>query len=414
MIRPGIPYNEAERLRKLHELDILESLNEQVYDDLAKLASRICNMPIALICLIDEDRKWFKSNQGLEICESPRDLSFCAHAILDDSLFIVEDATKDERFFDNPIVVNSPFVHFYAGAPLIIDDDIRLGTLCVIDIKPNRLSVEQKVSLKALARQVVSQFELRLKVKLLTALDHAKDEFITMISHELRTPLTSIVGSLSMLATIEKDSIDEQMGTLIDISFRNSLRLNRIVSDIIDVSKLDSGKMHFKRESIDLLEVVNTSIKLNAEYCRQQGCKIILTEKTRNFSTIVTGDEQRILQVLNNLLSNAAKFSYQNTDIEIFLSCTTDEIRVAIKNYGDGISQKNQQYVFEKFRQIGDYASYKQDGTGLGLNICKKIIELHQGSIEYESIPKKYTSFFFCLPVLSDSNNMDQKNAHCP
>lgn len=156
-----IPRNEARRLQVLWQYEVLDSVPEAVFDDLTELAAHICEAPIALISLVDEKRQWFKSKFGTNLSETPRDLSFCAHAILQSGLFIVADATKDPRFAHNPLVVSGPKIRFYAGAPLITPDGQALGTLCVLDKKPRTLSAHQKKALRLLARHVMTQLELR-------------------------------------------------------------------------------------------------------------------------------------------------------------------------------------------------------------------------------------------------------------
>lgn len=167
--------HEAKRLKVLWQYDVLDTVPEEVFDDLTELAARICEAPIALISLVDEDRQWFKSKVGVTLNETSRDVSFCAHAIKQQELFIIPDATKDLRFASNPLVVSDPKIRFYAGAPLITPDGQALGTLCVIDKVPRELRVEQQHALRVLARHVMTQLELRRHAKDLAAAHKARE-----------------------------------------------------------------------------------------------------------------------------------------------------------------------------------------------------------------------------------------------
>lgn len=153
--------DDSSRLRTLRKYRILDTEPERAFDDLTLLASHICGAPIALITLVDEDRQWFKSRVGVEVRETPLDVSFCAHAIRQPDLFIVPDALDDERFRDNPLVRADPHIRFYAGAPLVARDGLALGTLCVIDRRPRTLTDDQRDALSALRRQAQAQLELR-------------------------------------------------------------------------------------------------------------------------------------------------------------------------------------------------------------------------------------------------------------
>ncbi|HET6225203.1 MAG TPA: GAF domain-containing protein, partial [Bacteroidia bacterium] len=158
-----IPENEAERLKALAKYNILDSLPEEEFDRLTKLASIICGVPIALISLIEKERQWFKSNIGMNSNETKREDSFCQYAIIGTDTLQVNDATKDHRFVNNPFVTGDPDIRFYAGHPLIDPDGYALGTLCVIDKKVRQLTAEQEEALTLIAKEVVSQIVARQK-----------------------------------------------------------------------------------------------------------------------------------------------------------------------------------------------------------------------------------------------------------
>ena len=151
-----IPANEQARLAELLRYEILDSAREAEFDGLTRLAAELCDSPIALISLVDAERQWFKSQVGLDVQETPRKLAFCAHSILGEGILEVEDASKDPRFADNALVTGEPDIRFYAGAPLRSSEGFALGTVCVIDRVPRRLSAAQRDGLAAIGRQVMS------------------------------------------------------------------------------------------------------------------------------------------------------------------------------------------------------------------------------------------------------------------
>ena len=160
-MKPPLPENERARLETLRQYEILDTDPEESFNDLTRLAAYICNTPIALISLIDENRQWFKSRVGLSEKETSRDVSFCAHAILQDGPSIVRDALDDKRFRTNPMVTADPHIRFYAGSPLMSPEGFKIGTLCVIDRIPRDLTPEQIAALKILGNQIITQLDMR-------------------------------------------------------------------------------------------------------------------------------------------------------------------------------------------------------------------------------------------------------------
>jgi len=402
MISGKIPINEAKRLDKLRSLNILDTLEEEAYDDLTFLAAQICQTPISLVSLVDDSRQWFKSHHGLEARETPREQAFCGHAINQDHVLIVENAALDYRFKDNPLVTGPPKIKFYAGAPLILEDNIRVGTLCVIDTQSRVLTEEQIQSLKALSRQAIAQLNLRLKLKEMRALDKAKDEFLSVVSHELRTPVTSLYGSLKILEH-ESNNIAKSVRPMVDIAVRNSEQLLKLVNDILDLATMEAGKLNVVNSTIDLLDVAKNSLELNQAYISKFGCEAELIIPEGEASTLVIGDKQRLLQVATNLISNAAKFSNRKGKIIVCLKVECGFVEFSVTDFGVGIALEDQEKLFKKFQQFSFDKNQQQQGTGLGLNITKHILEAHHSLIEFESLPGERTKFFFKMPLLDIS-----------
>jgi diguanylate cyclase (GGDEF)-like protein len=157
MQKPGTPINEGIRIEALRSSGLLDSPAEERFDRITRMASKMFNVPISLVSLVDTNRQWFKSCIGLPVLETPRDISFCGHAILGENVFVIPDTAEDERFADNPLVVNDPLIRFYAGCPLTLNNGLKLGTLCIIDRNPRSFDQDDQDLLTDLATMVINE-----------------------------------------------------------------------------------------------------------------------------------------------------------------------------------------------------------------------------------------------------------------
>jgi PAS domain S-box-containing protein len=239
MIPAKEPINELERVAALHQCNILDTKPEKGFDDITQLAAQICQTPIALVSLIDKERQWFKSKVGIETLETPKKIAFCAHAILQDGIFIISDTLTDERFRDNPLVTGAPHIRFYAGVPIKTAEGFPIGTLCVIDLKPRELNQEQILALKSLASQVRYIIETRrsiTKIGRLSLLSNSKEKrsrFLTKFA--LWTGIAaSLIVALGGISYLNLTKLQETNATF--LQQRKILeRINRPLNHVRDL-----------------------------------------------------------------------------------------------------------------------------------------------------------------------------------
>ena len=227
-------------------------------------------------------------------------------------------------------------------------------------------------------------------------IDRMKNEFISTVSHELRTPLTSIRGSLGLVAGGVAGAIPPQAKTMIDIAHKNSERLVRLINDILDIEKIESGKMVFDLKPQELMPLVEQAIEANHAYAEQFGVTIVLRHAKPG--AMVNVDADRLTQVLTNLLSNAAKFSPRNAPVEVAVSRRDGALRVAVTDHGPGIPAEFHDRIFQKFAQADSSDTRQKGGTGLGLSISKAIVERLGGQIGFTTALGGGTTFYVDLP----------------
>ena len=227
-------------------------------------------------------------------------------------------------------------------------------------------------------------------------IDSLKNEFVSTVSHELRTPLTAIYGSIKLVSSGTLGDIPSKAKDTLDIALRNSERLNLIVSDILDVEKLERGKMVFDLKPQEITKLVKESIDVNSHYGNEFQIQYLLSSDSA--PAMVNVDADRFVQVMSNLLSNAAKFSPPNSTVEISISKQQGNVRVAVQDKGVGIDEKLRPMIFQKFSQVDSTDKRHSGGTGLGLAISKGFVEKMGGKIGFTSSIGKGSIFYFDLP----------------
>lgn len=545
-----LPENEKERMEAVLAYNLLDTPEEADFNALAELVAYICQTPIALISLMDNDRQWYKAKVGMSETEMPRKHTFCQYALHEKVVMVVPDSKLDPRFKDFPVVLNEPSIRFYAGLPLTSPEGFNIGTMCVVDHQPRQLSEEQYKALGTIANQVMAQMELRkrnhqLKLeldksyqrelsktkvrletaeskikrlyraiekssatmefdrkgfivnvndKLLKLLNYAKEEligqhrsllipkeeqlnpdvfweqliqgqfysgrikrmgkhgdpvwlhasytpitgaqdqvkgvlviaqdinkemqaeqqlllakdiaekavfakdsFLANMSHEIRTPMNAIIGFNELLRktqlSIEQRDYVEAMNTAGE-------NLMVIINDILDLSKIESGKLQFEKSLFSPAETIQSVYDILKVKSREKGLRLAL-DLAEDLPTQLLGDGHRLYQVLVNLVGNAIKFTEVGEVLvkAVWLNDRAQSVlQVMVRDTGIGIPDDKMVLIFDRFTQADGDITRKFGGTGLGLNISKKLVELQGGSIAVESEPGIGTEFKIELP----------------
>jgi len=231
-----------------------------------------------------------------------------------------------------------------------------------------------------------------------TLLDRAKNEFISTVSHELRTPLTSIKGSLGLLKSGVAGDLPDKLKSMLNIAYENSDRLVMLINDILDMEKIDAGKMTYDMQPLVVVTLLKDAIAANQGYGAEHN--VDFSCPNCGDDVMLQGDKGRLMQVMSNLMSNAAKFSPDGAPVELSVARSNGDVRVAVRDYGPGIPLEFQDSLFKKFTQADASDVRQKGGTGLGLSITKAIVEAHGGTIGFESEVGEGSTFYFTLPLL--------------
>ena len=387
---------EEQRIATLKQFEILDTPPEESFDAIVKLTASICETPICLISLVDEARQWFKAKVGLEADQTPREIAFCPHTIQGTDILTVPDALADDRFRDNPLVVNDPNIRFYAGMPLITSEGFAIGTLCVIDRAPREGLIEhQRQSLRLLAREVVLQLELRRTINELNqarnTLHSANVEleaFGAAVAHDLRAPLRHIDGFAAMLA----EQLPNDLSTYgaVDRIRGACAQAQNIIDALLALSRV--SKAAARRRALNISDMMR-------ELCDE----LSSLEPHRRFqftiepNMVVQADAALARILLTNLLSNAIKFARTRPVTQIVFSrrATPSGQEYSLRDNGIGFDANTPLLPARPF--VRRHAASEFEGVGLGLTIVQRIVTLHGGALRAESSPDGGAVFYFTL-----------------
>jgi len=394
-----LPSNEAARLAALYELHVLDTPPEKDFDDIVALASTVCGVPMSLVSLIDIDRQWFKAKIGTDLTETARDLSFGAHAILGSDLLVVPDTRQDPRFADHPTVTPSDGVRFYAGAPLITSDGFALGTLCVIDNTPRQLDVEQQQALRALARQVTAQLELRRYATALAnttarlqELERRKDDLAGLVGGELRAPLRLMRSYLTDLGNtgLHNPELADLVGRATAAHVRG---LRDLLDHLTSMSEVGHGTDSLHMRQIDLTRLTQRAVEAVRPIAATK--QIWILNQAGGPSLPIIADPVRLEQVLMHLLFAAVKYTPPGgrvrvgTEIESGPTVRLDDIDMP-----GGLRPDLFPHLY--YGAIANAADVP--GEDRGLSVAKRVLDAHHATVALSDRPGDGTSLHVVFP----------------
>jgi len=391
-------FQEGRRLASLRGYSILDTPVEQVFDELTRLASQICETPVALITLLDEDRQWFKSTIGTEVKQTIKEIAFCAHTIVEPKQkMMVKDLRMDNRFSANPLVTGDPNVVFYAGVSLVTEDGYPLGTLCVLDMEPKELNEMQLFALEVLAKQVMTQLEMRKKIadqqkaneSLLEAHTFIQ-KFASTVAHDLKNPLSSLRLSSQLLEKHLEARGDQKALKMIGMNISATENMISIVEEMLEYSR-DPAKLLSNLQVIATDELLD---KIQSMITVPDNVNIEIIPKGH---TLVSS-KVALEQIFLNLLTNAIRYSDKGKSlIRITVKETVSHYMFLVKDNGIGIPEHRLDDIFQKNITLDVTDRFNQKGSGLGLSTVKLLVEKLQGNIKVESEPGVGSCFIFTI-----------------
>jgi signal transduction histidine kinase len=385
--------NEVERLQALRSYGILDTPIEPAFDDITRIASYVCQTPISVVNLIDEGRQWFKSEIGLGVRETPLESSICAHAILEHSFLEVPDTTLDKRFERNPLVMGAPHLRFYAGALLRTPDGLPLGTVCVLDHAPRKLTQDQRDVLAALARQVMSQMELRRALLLSDRLQRNITRMMAVAGHDLKQPLQVMILAVDRIRGKLSDPKDqERVRYALDAGMHMAEELDRLA----ETSVLDAGLGAPKIISFPVNDVFDSIVNNWRLHAEAKQLQLVVTRS----SARIASDPTMLRAIVGNLVGNAIKYTPRG---RVLVGCRKrgKSLSIEILDTGTGIPADQLGAIFDAFHQINP----SSEGLGLGLSIVRRSAEALGHRIEVKSDLARGSHFCVEVPLANPATS---------
>ncbi len=437
--RYPVAAEDAERISKLKKYQVLNNNEEPAFARLTELAKLFFNMPVVAITFMDEETQYLKSLHGLDgICTTSRKVAICNYTVLSDEVLVLPDLTEDSRFSQNPLVTEAPYLRFYAGAPIIMQEDgktYRLGSLCLMDMQAHHDFTEKDADILAqFAAMAADALKLQDQQRHAKHANEMKSEFLANMSHEIRTPMNGIIGMVEMLAETKLSAEQQEYVDNIKVSNEHLLA---IINGILDLSKVESGKMTIDSIPMNISSLCNEVVSLFAVKARQRSLTLDY-HYTEALSPYIKGDPVRIKQIMANLVNNAIKFtreggrvtidvkhmennscedkygnhksicshelqveqaSHYNTDDSGSVNHQDMTLCIEVTDTGVGIKPESLEAIFDAYDQANKSTHRLYGGTGLGLSVCKSLVELMGGYIEVDSAVGIGTTFTVLLPL---------------
>lgn len=437
--RYPVAAEDAERISKLRKYQVLNNNEEPAFARLTELAKLFFNMPVVAITFMDEETQYLKSLLGLDgICTTSRKVAICNYTVLSDEVLVLPDLTEDSRFSQNPLVTEAPYLRFYAGAPIIMHEDgktYRLGSLCLMDMQAHHDFTDKDADILAqFAAMAADALKLQDQQRHAKHANEMKSEFLANMSHEIRTPMNGIIGMVEMLAETKLSAEQQEYVDNIKVSNEHLLA---IINGILDLSKVESGKMTIDSIPMNISSLCNEVVSLFAVKARQRSLTLDY-HYTEALSPYIKGDPVRIKQIMVNLVNNAIKFtreggrvtidvkhmennpcedkygnhksicshelqveqaSHYNTDDSGSVNHQDMTLCIEVTDTGVGIKPESLEAIFDAYDQANKSTHRLYGGTGLGLSVCKSLVELMGGYIEVDSAVGIGTTFTVLLPL---------------